>query len=100
MDRDGKKYSTQINAHFPDGIYLLKVNDRNIRTRCEVCSRLTIKAPEQRRWHISIDKFKHVIAGWAAAHPQNQNKSRRTIDYFCNYRYAITEQKRDTKKDS
>ena len=29
----------------PVGIYLLKVNDRNTRTRCEICSKLTIKTP-------------------------------------------------------
>ena len=27
----------------PAGIYLLKVNNRNTRTRCEICSKLTIK---------------------------------------------------------
>ena len=27
----------------PAGIYLLKVNNRNTRTSCEVCSKLTIK---------------------------------------------------------
>ena len=30
------------------GINLLKVDDRNIRTRCEICSKLTIKTQEQR----------------------------------------------------
>ena len=30
----------------PVGIYLLKVNNRNIRTRCKICSKLTIKTPE------------------------------------------------------
>ena len=33
------------------GIYLLKVNNRNTSTRCEiceVCSKLTIKTPERR----------------------------------------------------
>ena len=30
----------------PVGIYLIKVNNRNTRTRCEICSKLTIKAPE------------------------------------------------------
>ena len=30
---------------FPAGIYLLKVNNRNTRTRCEICSKLTIKIP-------------------------------------------------------
>ena len=29
--------------HIPAGIYLLKVNNRNTRTRCEMCSKLTIK---------------------------------------------------------
>ena len=33
---------------FPAGIYLLKVNNRNTRTRCEICSMLTIKTPERR----------------------------------------------------
>ena len=32
--------------YFPAGIYLLKVNNRNT-TRCEVCSKLTIKTPER-----------------------------------------------------
>ena len=31
---------------FPAGIYLLKVNNRNSRTRCEICSKLIIKIPE------------------------------------------------------
>ena len=29
-------------------IYLLKVTNRNTRTRCEICSKLTIKTPERR----------------------------------------------------
>ena len=28
--------------------YMFKVNNRNTRTRCEICSKLTIKAPERR----------------------------------------------------
>ena len=32
----------------PVGIYLLKVNKRNTRTRCEICSKLTIKTPKRR----------------------------------------------------
>ena len=34
----------------PAGIYLLKVNNRNTRARCEACSKLTIKIPERRHW--------------------------------------------------
>ena len=31
----------------PAGISLLKVNNRNTRTRCEICSKLTIETLEQ-----------------------------------------------------
>ena len=31
----------------PMGIYLLKVNNRNTRTRIEICSKLKIKTPER-----------------------------------------------------
>ena len=33
----------------PAGIYMFKVNNRNTRTRCERCSKLTIKIPELRQ---------------------------------------------------
>ena len=33
---------------YPAGIYLLKVNNRNTRTRCEICSKLAINTPERR----------------------------------------------------
>ena len=49
----------------PAGIYLLKVNIRNIRIRCETCSKLTIKTPERSQWlDVSIVNFEHVIADW------------------------------------
>ena len=38
----------QHGSSYPAGIYLLKVNNRNTRTRCEICSKLTIKTPERR----------------------------------------------------
>ena len=34
------------NTTCTDGIYLLKVNNGNTRTRCEICSELTIKNQE------------------------------------------------------
>ena len=48
----------------PAGIYLLKVNNRNTKTGCEICSKLTIKTPERRHWRVSIVIFENVIAGW------------------------------------
>ena len=61
-----------INARMgnsPGGIYLFKVNNRNTRKRCEICSKLTIETPEQRQYFtpyssVSIFNFEHVIAGW------------------------------------
>ena len=48
---------------FPAGIYMLKVNNRNSRTRCEICLKLTIKTPErrqQRRSGVFIVNFERV----------------------------------------
>ena len=36
--------------HRPAGIYLLKVNSRNTRTMCEICSKLTLKTPMVSFW--------------------------------------------------
>ena len=47
----------------PVGIYLFKVNNRNARTRCEICAKLTIKTPERRHWRRSgvfIVNFEHM----------------------------------------
>ena len=47
----------------PAGIYLLKVNNRNTRKMCEICSKLTIKTPEQRhcrRSGVFIINFEHM----------------------------------------
>ena len=65
----------------PTGFYLLKLNNRNTRTRCEICLKLTIRTSEQRQWLrsgvfiVSFEdvsqlvlvfffvNFEHVIAG-------------------------------------
>ena len=65
---------------YPTGNYMIEVNNRNTRTRCEICSRLTIQTPEQRHWHrsgvfivnyehitfstVSIVNFEQVNADW------------------------------------
>ena len=46
---------------------MLKVNNRNTRTRREICSKLTIKTPESRLWRPSgvfIVNFEQVNADW------------------------------------
>ena len=35
---------------FPSNIYLFKATNKNIRKRCEICLKLTIKGPERRHW--------------------------------------------------
>ena len=47
----------------PVGYYMFKVNNRNSRTRCEICSKLTIKTPERRhcrRSGVFIVNFEHI----------------------------------------
>ena len=52
---------------YPVGIYLFKVNNRNTRTRCEICLKLAIKTPEGRHWRFSgvfivnFEQISHVV---------------------------------------
>ena len=49
------------------GIYLLKVNNKNTRTRCETCSKLKIKTPERRQkcrssvFIVDFEDISHVV---------------------------------------
>ena len=48
---------------FPASIYLHTVNIRNTRTKCKICSKLTLKTPERRHWRRSgvfIVNFEHI----------------------------------------
>ena len=52
-----------FSRHFLANIYSFKFNHRSIRKRCEICSKLTIKTPEQRQWRRSsvfIINFKDI----------------------------------------
>ena len=49
----------------PAGNDMFKINNRNTRTRCKICSKLTIKTPGQRQWRLSdvfivTVNFKHT----------------------------------------
>ena len=50
-------------SDFPAGIYLFKVNKRNTKTRCEICSKLKIKTPERGHWRLgnAIKKLNKLI---------------------------------------
>ena len=64
---------------------MFKVNNRNCSTRCEICSKLTIKTPERRYFapysSAFIVNFEQVNAGW-----EDVNGFRRTgpvSSFFC-----------------
>ena len=45
------------------GRYMFKVNNINTRSRCEICSKLTIKTPERHKWcrsGVFIVNFEHI----------------------------------------
>ena len=47
----------------PVGKYMFKVNNRNTRTRSEICSKLTMKTTERRHWRSSVVfnvNFEHI----------------------------------------
>ena len=48
-------------ADFPAGIYLLKVNNRNNRARCELCLKLTIKTPERIHCIVNFEHIPHLF---------------------------------------
>ena len=63
-------------------IHLIKVNNKNTRTRCEICSKClycwlwTYFTPSS---SASIDNFEHVIAGWVGIYLKHQQISL----YYC-----------------
>ena len=51
----------------PAGIYLFKLNNENNRTKCEICSKLTIKTPQRCHWCRSVafisncEQISHIV---------------------------------------
>ena len=49
----------------PTGNYMFKVNNKNSRRRCEICSELTTKTPERRHWRfVNFVNFEQENAVW------------------------------------
>ena len=65
-------FYNQIESTMSARIYLLKVNNGNTRTMCEIYPKLTIRTPEWRQWRHSgvvIDNFEqilHFFSSWNA----------------------------------
>ena len=49
---------------YPAGIYMLKVNNRNTRTRREISSKLTVRIPERRHWRHCFYLNMELTAGY------------------------------------
>ena len=63
INRELINWFTLPQVRFPAGNYMFKVNNGNTRTRCKICSKLTIKIPECRQWRRSgvfIANFEHI----------------------------------------
>ena len=49
--------------NLPAGNYMFKINNRNTRTRCEICSKLKVKTQERHQWRRSavyVVNFEHI----------------------------------------
>ena len=58
-----KNFFSKWEGAIPANIKLFKVNNKNVRKRCEICSKVTIKTPERRHWLCSgvfIVTFEHI----------------------------------------
>ena len=58
-----KNHFKNSSSYSPPGNYMFRVNNRNTRTRCEICSKLTIKTPQRPQWgrsSVFIVRFEHI----------------------------------------
>ena len=64
-----RKHLPEVGQHYssPTEIYLFKVNNRNTRRMCGICSKLTIKTPEGRHWRsssvfiVNFELISHIV---------------------------------------
>ena len=66
--------------NIPADICMLKVNNTNTKTRCELCLRLTIKTPHFTRYSsVCIVDFEPVTAGWNIERRESEYKLAKII---------------------
>ena len=58
--KNQSKFSKKERSQYPTNIYFFKVNNRNTRKRCEICSKLIIKTPE-RCWSLLLIKLQDMF---------------------------------------
>ena len=68
--RDTPSSSTSFSSTYPSCNYMFKVDNRNTRKRCDICSKLTIKTSEQHHWHpsgvfiVNFEHISHLVLGF------------------------------------
>ena len=68
----------------PAGNYMLKVNNRNTRTRCEICSKLIIKTPERRLSLLLTLNIFHILLTLSRERPAGRyGESRHPYQASC-----------------
>ena len=92
-----KKPAINFSCYFPASIYLFNVSNGNTRTMREICSKLTMKAPEQRQHHsrvfnINFEQISHIVlvvpllklvnVGWFFWASNNSHPSNTCITFF------------------
>ena len=48
------RWDILVHWPYPANIYLLKVNYKNTKEKCEICSKLSIEIPERHQWRLSV----------------------------------------------
>ena len=80
----------------PANIYLFKVNNRNTRKNCKICSKLTVKKPEEHQWLfeqlIEIEQVAMKCASICGSYYLNYNGSfsfvRSLVAVDCKFKYT------------
>ena len=55
------------NKTFPAGMYSVSFNNKNTKTMCKACSKLTMKTPEERKWRrsgvftVDFEQISHIF---------------------------------------
>ena len=94
-------FKVKIRNGLPVGISLFKVNNGNIRTMRETCSKLTIKTSERRQLYyscVSIVDFKQVMPGRNSLSGSSEKNLQRANDKKPANIYLLKVSNRNTRK--
>ena len=56
-----KNVNGALTPHIPTDIYLFKVNNRNPRTKCDICSKFTIRTLRSGVFIVNFEHISHLV---------------------------------------